>query len=98
MPDPETPRISFAGQRDLNNAVTVDGADFLNSATSSQRATPSQEAVSEFRVVNNSFTAEDGRALGGIVSIVTKGGTNAWHGSAYEYLRNAALDSRSILT
>ena len=96
--EPETTRISFAGQRDLNNGVTVDGADFLNSATSSQRATPSQEAVSEFRVVNNSFSAEYGRALGGIVNIVTKGGSNTVHGSAYEFFRNQATDSRSDLT
>jgi carboxypeptidase family protein/TonB-dependent receptor-like protein len=96
--EPETTRISFGGMRDLNNGVTVDGADYLNSATSSQRATPSQEAVSEFRVVNNSFTAEYGRALGGIVNIVTKTGTNEWHGSVYEYLRNDAVDARSILT
>ncbi len=47
--------------------MTVDGADNINTATGSQRATPSQEAVSEFRVVNNSFGAEYGRALGGIV-------------------------------
>jgi len=96
--EPDTTRISFGGQRDLNNGVTVDGADFLNSATSSQRATPSQEAVSEFRVVNNSFVAEYGRALGGIVNIVTRAGTNTLRGSAYEYFRNDATDARSILT
>ena len=56
--DPSTTRISFGGQRDLSNSVTVDGADNINTATGSQRATPSQEAVSEFRVVNNSFNAE----------------------------------------
>ncbi len=96
--DPSTTRISFGGQRDLNNAVTVDGADNINTATGSQRATPSQEAVSEFRVVNNSFGAEYGRALGGIVNIVTKSGTNTLHGSVYDYLENSALDARSILT
>ena len=53
--EPEVTRISFGGMRDLSNAVTVDGADYINEATGSQRATPSQEAVSEFRVVNNSF-------------------------------------------
>src|SRR5262249_580011 len=79
--DPATTRSSFAGQRDLNNSVTVDGADNINTATGSQRATPSQEAVSEFRVVNNSFGAEYGRALGGIVNIVTKSGSNDLHGS-----------------
>ncbi len=61
-------RISFGGMRDLSNAVTVDGADYVNEATGSQRATPSPEPVSEFRVVNNSFGPEYGRALGGIVS------------------------------
>jgi hypothetical protein len=96
--DPETVRISFGGQRDLNNGVTVDGADNFNSATGSQRATPSQEAVSEFRVVNSSFGAEYGRALGGIVNIVTKSGTNDFHGSLYEYFRNNKLDATSLLT
>ena len=96
--DPTTTRISFGGQRDLNNAVTVDGADNINTATGSQRATPSQEAVSEFRVVNNSFGAEYGRALGGIVNIVTKSGTNDIHGSVYEYLENNKVNARSILS
>src|SRR5437870_6711466 len=93
----EVTRISFGGMRDFSNIVTVDGADTINTVTSSQRATPSQEAVSEFRVVNNSFGAEYGRALGGIVNIVTKSGTNERHGSVYNYLRNQATDARSLL-
>lgn len=95
--DPTVTRISFGGQRDLDNEVTVDGADDINSATGSQRASPSQEAVSEFRVVNSSFGAQYGRALGGIVNIVTKSGTNELHGSVYEYFQNDALDARSLL-
>lgn len=93
----EVTRISFGGMRDLSNAVTVDGADYINLGTGSQRATPSQEAVSEFRVVNNSFGAEYGRALGGIVNIVTKSGTNDLHGSLYGYLSNKAANARSLL-
>src|SRR5437870_1014637 len=93
----EVTRVSFGGMRDFSNIVTVDGADTINTVTSSQRATPSQEAVSEFRVVNNSFGAEYGRALGGIVNIVTKSGTNERHGSVYNYLRNQATDARSLL-
>lgn len=96
--DPTVTRISFGGQRDLNNSVTVDGADNISTATGSQRATPSQEAVNEFRVVNNSFGAEYGRALGGIVNIVTKSGSNDFHGSVYEYLMNNAFNANSILT
>src|SRR5271170_821063 len=93
----EVTRVSFAGMRDLSNLVTVDGADNINTATGSQRSTPPQEAVSEFRVVNNGFGAEYGRALGGIVNIVTKSGTNDFHGSVYDYLQNNATDARSLL-
>jgi outer membrane receptor protein involved in Fe transport len=93
----EVTRISFGGMRDLSNAVTVDGADTVNTATGSQRSTPSQEAVSEFRVVNNGFGAENGRALGGIVNIVTKSGSNDLHGSVYDYLQNNDTDARSLL-
>ncbi|MGA7841542.1 MAG: TonB-dependent receptor [Candidatus Acidiferrales bacterium] len=93
----ETTRISFAGMRDLSNMVTVDGADNINTATGSQRSTPPQESVQEFRVVNNAFGAEYGRALGGIVNIVTKSGTNELHGSIYDYLQNNATDARSLL-
>jgi Carboxypeptidase regulatory-like domain len=96
--EPDVTRISFGGMRDLSNAVTVDGADYIDEGTGSQRATPSQEAVSEFRVVNNSFGAEYGRALGGIVNVVTKSGTNSLHGSVYGYTQNAAANARSILT
>lgn len=93
----EVTRVSFGGMRDFSNTITVDGADTTNTATGSQRATPSQEAVSEFRVVNNSFGAEYGRALGGIVNVVTKSGTNELHGSVYDYLQNDATNARSLL-
>src|SRR5262249_29720377 len=62
-----------------------------------QRGTPSQEAVSEFRVVNNGFGAEQGRALGGIVNIITKSGTNDFHGAVYDYLENDAMNARNLL-
>jgi outer membrane receptor protein involved in Fe transport len=93
----EATQISFGGMRSFSNEITVDGADFVNAASGVQRATPPQESVQEFRVVNNSFGAESGRALGGIVNIVTKSGTNDLHGSLYEYFQNQALDSRNLL-
>src|SRR6202049_4026948 len=93
----EVTRISFGGMRDLSNLVTVDGADTVNTATGSQRGTPSQEAVSEFRVVNNGFSAEQGRAMGGIVNIITKSGTNDLHGSVYAYIENNAVNARALL-
>jgi len=93
----EATQISFGGMRSFSNEITVDGADFVNSASGIQRSTPPQESVQEFRVVNNSFGAEYGRAIGGIVNIVSKGGTNDLHGSLYEYFQNNVLDSANLL-
>ena len=93
----EITQISFGGMRSFSNEITVDGADFVNTISGVQRATPPQDSVQEFRVVNNSFGAEYGRALGGIVNIVTKSGTNQIHGSVYDYLQNSAVDARSLL-
>jgi hypothetical protein len=93
----EVTQISFGGMRSFSNEITVDGADFVNSASGIQRSTPPQESVQEFRVVNNSFGAEYGRSVGGIVNIVTRSGTNDLHGSLYEYFQNASLNSRNLL-
>src|SRR5215472_8216915 len=95
--DFETSQISFGGQRSFSNTVAVDGADFVSMISGVQRSTPPQESVHEFRVVNNTFGAEYGRAAGGIVNIITKSGTNDFHGSAYEYFQNDATDARYML-
>src|SRR5215469_1673527 len=95
--DFETSQISFGGQRSFSNSVAVDGADFVSTISGVQRSTPPQESVQEFRVVNNTFGAEYGRAAGGIVNIVTKGGTNDFHGTVYEYFQNDATDARYML-
>jgi hypothetical protein len=91
------PRLSFGGQQELNTLVQVDGVDNIQTFTGLPRATPSQEAVKEFRILNSTYLAEYGRALGGFVNIVTKSGANETRGSAYYYGMNDALASRSIL-
>ena len=91
------PRLSFAGQPELNTMVQVDGADNVQTFTGLPRATPSQEAVKEFRVLNSSYLAEYGRALGGFVNIVTKSGANRRDGSTYYFGMHDALASRSAL-
>ena len=90
-------KISFAGQNIHYNLVTVDGADNMSTASGVQKTTPSQEAVQEFRVINTQFSTEAGRAAAGIVNIITKSGTNDWHGSLYEFFRNDKMDANSIL-
>ena len=90
-------KLSFAGQNIHYNFIAVDGADNVSTASGVQKYTPSQEAVQEFRVINSSYSTEFGRAVGGIVNIITKSGSNDFHGSAYEYFRNDKLDAGSIL-
>ena len=77
--------------------IQVDGADNVQTFTGLPRATPSQEAAKEFRVLNSTYLAEYGRALGGFVNIVTKSGTNQGSGSAYYFWMDDALAARSIL-
>ncbi|MGH9712852.1 MAG: TonB-dependent receptor [Candidatus Acidiferrales bacterium] len=90
-------KISFAGQNIHYNFIAVDGADDISTASGIQRGTPPQESVQEFRVINTDYTTQYGRATAGIVNIITKTGTNEWHGSLYEYFRNNNLDANSIL-
>ena len=90
-------KLSFAGQNIHYNFIAIDGADNISTASGVQKTTPSTDAVREFRVINNTYSVEAGRAVGGIVNIVTKSGTNDLHGSLYEYLRNDAVDARSEL-
>jgi hypothetical protein len=91
------PRLSFGGQPELNTMIQVDGADNVQTFTGLPRATPSQEAAREFRILNSTYLAEYGRALGGFVNIVTKSGTNRLDGSAYYFGMNDALSARSVL-
>jgi hypothetical protein len=91
-------KLSFAGQNIHFNFIAVDGADDISTASGIQRGTPPQESVQEFRVINTDYSAEFGRATAGIVNIITKSGTNSWHGSGYEYFRNDKLDAISVLS
>jgi hypothetical protein len=90
-------KLSFAGQNIHYNFVAIDGADNMSTASGIQKTTPSQEAVQEFRVINSDFSTQFGRAVGGIVNIVTKSGSNQLHGSVYEYFRNDAMDAKNAL-
>jgi outer membrane receptor protein involved in Fe transport len=92
------PRLTFGGQSELSTLILVDGADNIQNATGLPRVTPSQEAVREFRVLNSTFLAEYGRALGGFVNIVTKSGTNRYNGSLYYFGMNDELNAQPLLT
>ncbi len=92
----QTPQsgLSFGGNNGRGNMVQVDGAETLGSSGGVQ-ATISQEAVQEFQVVRNSYSAEFGGAAGGIVNIISKSGANRYFGSAFGLFRDKSLDARN---
>jgi hypothetical protein len=83
-----TSGLNMMGQRARSNLVNVDGADATDNSVNGVRSTVSQEAVQEFQIITNNYAAEYGRAAGGVVNIITRSGSNAFHGDVYGYLRN----------
>ena len=89
-------RFFAQGGDDVNYRVDgVDATAVRNQAESKSRLMISEDAIAEFRVTSQLYTAETGGATSAQVEIVSKGGTNNFHGSTFEYLRNSDLDSRS---
>jgi hypothetical protein len=88
--------LSVNGSRESDNAFYVNGADVEESRNNGAAIIPTIDSIAEFRVLTNSYDAEYGRFSGGIVNVITKSGTNSYHGSAYEFLRNDALDARNF--
>jgi len=90
-----TSGLNFGGQRARSNEVSIDGADAVDKSVGGVRATVSQEAVQEFQVITSDYMAEYGRAMGGVVNIVTKSGSNAVHGNVFGFLRNGAIQAQN---
>jgi len=92
-----TPFIS--GGRNATNEITIDGTSVIlpeNNVSNLQTGyTPIQDSVQEFAVITNSLEAQYGRTGGGVISVVTRGGTNDYHVSAYDFLRNSKLDANT---
>ncbi len=83
-----TSGLNMSGQRARSNLVNVDGTDATDNSVNGVRSTVSQEAVQEFQIITNNYAAEYGRASGGVVNIITRSGSNQFHGDVYGYLRN----------
>jgi hypothetical protein len=83
-----TSGLNMSGQRARSNLVNVDGEDATDNGVNGVRSTVSQEAVQEFQIITNSYAAEYGRASGGVVNIITRSGSNGFHGDIFGYLRN----------
>jgi len=81
-------------QPDLSNNNMIDGMDNNDRRLGVVEVKPSVDAIQEVKVSTNLYSAEMGRTGGGVVEVITKSGSNSFHGSAYEYLRNDALDAK----
>src|ERR1700722_8684445 len=88
--------FTIAGGRD--NAITylLNGGDNTSVTYGVPVVDPNPDTVAEFRVIENNYSAEYGRSNGGVVSVVTKSGTNALHGTAFDYLRNTDFDANNF--
>ncbi|HUQ92787.1 MAG TPA: carboxypeptidase regulatory-like domain-containing protein, partial [Bryobacteraceae bacterium] len=88
--------IAINGQRAESANFLLDGSDNTDPSTSKPGLAIPNEAVREYRILTNSFTAEYGRNSGFVANLVTKSGTNEFHGSLYDYVRNSRLAANSF--
>jgi hypothetical protein len=88
--------FSIAGGHDNSVTYLLDGGDNTSVTYGNPVMNPNPDTIAEFRVLTNNYTAEYGRSAGGIISVVTKSGTNQFHGSAYDYWRNTDFNANTF--
>src|SRR5580698_6686498 len=86
------------GQRPESNNFLIDGADNVNAVDAGFVLKPPIDAIAEFRILTHNANAEFGRNTGSTTNVVTRGGTNSFHGALWEFLRNDAMDSSDYFT
>src|SRR3989441_5595610 len=93
-------KLNINGMSFRSNSYLLDGANmrgYAGTATvSAAETTLGVETIQEFRVVTNAYSADYGRAMGGVISLVTKSGTNHVHGSGFEFFRDSSMDARNF--
>src|SRR5438034_10232066 len=85
--------VSVNGGRGRSNNFSVNGGDANDQFVNLPTVQPSPDSIEEFRVLTNTFDAEYGRNSGSVVNVVTKSGTNNFHGNVYEFFRNTKLNA-----
>src|SRR5580698_7073578 len=94
----QTSNIAANGQNEVFNNQMIDGMDNNEREQFSILMRPSIDMISEVKVETNAYSAEVGRAGGAVVNLLTKSGTNDWHGGAYEYFRNNVLNANDFFS
>ncbi len=90
--------LSISGQREASNGFRVNGSDVEEDVNMGTSIVPNLDSIDSFRVLTSNFDAEYGNSSGGQVLVTTKAGLARWHGSAFEFLRNTALDARNYFS
>ena len=90
--------LSISGQRETTNGFRVNGSDVEEDVNMGTSIVPNLDAIESFRVLTSNFDAEYGNSSGGQILVTTKSGTSQVHGSAFEFLRNTALDARNYFS
>jgi hypothetical protein len=86
--------LSINGQRESANGFIVNGVDVQEHMNGGTSIIPNLDSIEQFRVLTNSFDPEYGNYDGGVITVLTKSGSNGFHGSVFEFFRNTALDAR----
>jgi Carboxypeptidase regulatory-like domain/TonB dependent receptor len=90
--------ISINGQREFANSFVLNGSDVEEDVNMGAAIIPNLDSIAEFRILTSNFDAEHGEFSGGQIEVVTKSGTNAFHGDLFEFLRNTSLDARNYFS
>ena len=90
--------VSINGQREFANAFIVNGSDAEEYVTMGTAIVPNLDSIAQFRILTNNFDAEYGEFSGGQINVVTKSGSNAFHGGVFEFLRNTDVDARNYFS
>ena len=88
--------MSINGGREASNGFMINGGDVNDGVENGAAIIPNLDSISEFRIITSNFDAEYGNFSGGQVNVVTKNGTNQFHGSAFEFLRNTVFNARTL--
>lgn len=90
--------VSIDGQRESANGFMVNGIDVQEHMNGGTSVIPNLDSIQEFRVLTNNFDPEYGNYNGGMINVITKSGSNSFHGDAFEFLRNTSLDARNYFS
>jgi Carboxypeptidase regulatory-like domain len=90
--------VSVNGQRESANGFMLNGASVQEPAFSTAAIIPNLDSIAEFRIITNNFDAEYGTYAGGQINVITKSGSNGYHGSAFEFLRNQDFDAKNFFS